>query len=157
MHGQLDTMLNDQRPWVTLKGIGFDPPKANDFVRGEVTLTNSGRSPAIDISAKGSLFITSDHEQDLPAEEPTEDVVTQFVGTPGMDQTLRVHSSKPVTEDEVRRMQALGVRYYLFGFSWYKDAAAPNITHHLQWCVFLENGREGVTPCTGKRYKNAAD
>jgi hypothetical protein len=121
IRGQLTAMEADQRPWikanVEIGGPLQFPPNGIGILPLKITLTNAGKSPALNIRPAIWAFIPSRTRKDMHAEwqhrcenlraEPLDNPARGFVLFPGDHSTLEEAGLGPisaiaVTSDEIR-------------------------------------------------------
>ena len=147
----------ENRPWVVVKSASVLSVKPMEQAQVAVIFSNFGHTPALDTKLVARLHMTSDPKADVPEIGSLEDELTSAILAPTMEMTIALHGLDTLNAAYVERATMPDVRYYIYGNGTYRDTTTERVVHHLEFCVFARYGILGITPCTGKRYKNTTD
>jgi hypothetical protein len=158
MSGQLDEMRRDRRPWITAKDARVTLMEVDKPIQGEMTLTNSGRSPALEVRVLGTIYVTNNLVEDIPEMDPIADGdITDGIVGPNMEIHLAVHTKVSVNAQELQLAKQPNTRFYFYGNLMYRDSSQSKLLHRSQFCYYIQPGQNGVAGCSNKRYKNVTD
>jgi len=148
----------EQRPWILVKSGTIATLEPKRKISLDIVLANFGHSPAFQEKAIATIFATNDPKLDVPPLPPANEVNSAILA-PTMESHLKVETFKTMEElsGELGVFKSPEFRYYFYGRGTYNEDLTPNKVHRFEFCMYLTYGVTGVTPCTGKRYKNITD
>lgn len=117
----------DQRAWVTVAETKFEePPEVGRNPTVEVTLINTGRSPALRVRFAGTVFARN-RNGEIPApdaeERPTTQPFSRMIIAPGATIETRFTCTEPIANEPTLNLIRLSATLTLFvqGFIEYED------------------------------------
>jgi len=147
----------ENRPWIVVKSGSVVSIKPSEQVQTVITFSNFGHTPGLETKLVARLHFTNDPNADVPEVGSPEDSLTSAIVAPTMELSIALRSIDKLDQATAEFAKRPDVRYYMYGIGTYRDTTTERILHHLEFCVFARYGILGLTPCTGKRYKNTTD
>ena len=154
----LQEMRTENRPWVGINTIELISMNPGEQIQVNAVFINSGKSPALKQSILAHLHVTNDADADLPEiGKPDEPITTVAIAVPMQPMNIGLRTVDKLDAAQIERVKKPEFRYYVYGVGSYDESTTQRTTHHIEFCMFARFGINGLTPCTGKRYKNTTD
>jgi hypothetical protein len=141
----------DQRPWLTLTTVNLVKPlTATEPPLVAVTIENSGRTPALDVTVHARVFARSDFAEEHLMTEAEGKVRSRAIIGPGTTTgSLFGGGTKTLGEEHVAAIAADKSRLYISGFVKYRDVF--DCWHQTTFCFWISGNvtleRLMMVPC----------
>jgi hypothetical protein len=137
MKGQLQAMVDAERPWIGSISYFADPIEANKEGTAKVIVINSGKGPARILSFRTELriFPSFPKEPTYGANTPTWMNLSQTILLPGMTATNEFPFSK--VDPTIFQLVLDGnARLYVYGILEYEDLRVAGSKHTTKMCAY---------------------
>jgi len=138
-------MVEQTRAWVTIKKAYHDPFKVGEKAKVHIVLTNSGNSPALEVSAQTELELRdSEPPTPLPFRESSKARSKSVIG-PDVFPRISISSQLPLTKQAIDIISNQNKRLYVWGRIEYIDIFKRHRV--TDFCMRNEFGTKDFEAC----------